>query len=317
MSTTEFELVAHHKLQGIKAFLIDMNYRRPHLHSDLELIYVLRGTLALTTDAKTYYVRKNEFIVINAYQLHELATPQQVKLLILQINPKEYEIFFPQINEILFQNQVLTKTNLVNFSLFKQHFLQTCLVYFQERPFFQLECHGYAALTLFALLEQAPYDVISETEQNALLLRKERLRRMVDYIQQHFHEKLLLADLAKQEALSINYLSHFFQNHLGMSFQSYLNHIRCEKAHFLIKNTEMSLLNISEACGFSDLRYLNRAFEQIYHFTPKEYRKQLQIDSTQPEEIARKKIQEQEFIHSKTKSLAVTTQLLTNDFFDN
>ena len=124
-------------------------------------------------------------------------------------------------------------------------------------------------------------------------------------------------DLAKQEALSINYLSHFFQNHLGMSFQSYLNHIRCEKAHFLIKNTEMSLLNISEACGFSDLRYLNRAFEQIYHFTPKEYRKQLQIDSTQPEEIARKKIQEQEFIHSKTKSLAVTTQLLTNDFFDN
>ena len=95
MSTTEFELVEHHKLQGIKAFLIDMNYRRPHLHSDLEIIYVLRGTLALTVDSKTYYVRKNEFIVINAYQLHELATPQQANLLILQINPKEYETFFP------------------------------------------------------------------------------------------------------------------------------------------------------------------------------------------------------------------------------
>lgn len=317
MSATEFELVTHHKLQGIKAFLIDMHYRRPHLHSDLEIIYVLRGTLALTMDSKTYYVRKNEFIVINAYQLHELATPQQVKLLILQINPKEYETFFPQINEILFQNQVLTQTNLANFSSFKQHFLQTCLVYFQEAPFFQLECHGYAALTLFALLEYAPYDVISETEQNALLLRKERLRRMTDYIQQHFHEKLLLADLAKQEGLSINYLSHFFQNHLGLSFQNYLNHIRCEKAHFLIKNTEMSLLTISEACGFSDLRYLNRAFEQIYHFTPKEYRKQLQIDPSQPEKIAGKKIQEQEFIHSKAKSLAVTTQLMANDFFDN
>ncbi len=189
MSTTEFELVEHHKLQGIKAFLIDMNYRRPHLHSDLEIIYVLRGTLALTVDSKTYYVRKNEFIVINAYQLHELATPQQANLLILQINPKEYETFFPQINEILFQNQVLTKTNLANFTPFKQHFLQTCLVYFQEQSFFQLECHGYAALTLFALLEQAPYDTISEKEQNTLLLHKERLRRMIDYIQQHFHEK--------------------------------------------------------------------------------------------------------------------------------
>ena len=151
----------------IKAFLIDMNYRRPHLHSDLEIIYVLRGTLALTMDSKTYYVRKNEFIVINAFQLHELATPQQVKLLILQINPKEYETFFPQINEILFQNQVLTNANLTNFGSFKQLFLQTCLVYFQENSFFQLECHGYAALTLFALLEQAPYDVISEKEQNA------------------------------------------------------------------------------------------------------------------------------------------------------
>ncbi|MBM7708859.1 AraC family transcriptional regulator [Enterococcus lemanii] len=316
MSTTEFELVEHHKLQGIKAFLIDMNYRRPHLHSDLEIIYVLRGTLALTMDSKTYYVRKNEFIVINAFQLHELATPQQVKLLILQINPKEYETFFPQINEILFQNQVLTNANLTNFGSFKQLFLQTCLVYFQENSFFQLECHGYAALTLFALLEQAPYDVISEKEQNALLLRKERLRRMIDYIQQHFHEKLLLADLAKQENLSINYLSHFFQNHLGMSFQNYLNHIRCEKAHFLIKNTEMSLLNISETCGFSDLRYLNRAFQQIYHFSPKAYRKQLQMDLKQPEKKLGKKIQEQEFIHQKANSLAVTTQLLSGDFFD-
>ncbi|TQB46456.1 helix-turn-helix transcriptional regulator, partial [Enterococcus faecalis] len=172
------------------------------------------------------------------------------------------------------------------------------------------------ALTLFALLEQAPYDTISEKEQNTLLLHKERLRRMIDYIQQHFHEKLLLADLAKQEDLSINYLSHFFQNHLGMSFQNYLNHIRCEKARSLIKNTEMSLLTISEACGFSDLRYLNRAFGHIYHLTPKEYRKQLQIDTTQPEREPEKIFQEQEFIHNKTESLAVTSQLLANDFFD-
>lgn len=316
MSTTEFELVEHHKLQGIKAFLIDMNYRRPHLHSDLEIIYVLRGILVLTIDSKTYYVRKNEFIVINAYQLHELATPQQVKLLILQIKPKEFEAFFPQINEILFQNQVLTKTNLANFTPVRQHFLQTCLVYFQEQSFFQLECHGYAALTLFALIEQVPYDTVSEKEQNTLLSREERLRRIIDYIQQHFHEKLLLADLAKYENLSINYLSHFFQNHLGMSFQNYLNHIRCEKARSLIKNTKMSLLTISEACGFSDLRYLNRAFGHIYHLTPKEYRKQLQIDTTHPEREPKKIFREQELIHNKAESLFVTSQLLVNDFFD-
>ncbi len=101
-----------------------------------------------------------------------------------------------------------------------------------------------------------------------------------------------------------------------MSFQNYLNHIRCEKARSLIKNTEMSLLTISEACGFSDLRYLNRAFGHIYHLTPKEYRKQLQIDTTQPEREPEKIFQEQEFIHNKTESLAVTSQLLANDFFD-
>ncbi|TYU82725.1 AraC family transcriptional regulator [Listeria monocytogenes] len=314
MSTTEFELVKHRKLQGIRAFLIDMNYRRPHLHSELEIIYVLRGMLSLTIDSKTYYMHKDEFIVVNPYQLHELYTSQQANLLIIQINPKELETFFPQINEILFQNQTLTEINLRNFTLFKQYFLQTCLSYFQECPFFQLECHGYIALTLFALLEQAPHDTISEKGQNTLLLRKERLRRMINYIQQHFHEKLLLADLAQQEDLSISYLSHFFQNHLGMSFQNYLNHIRCEKANSLIKNTEMNLLNISEACGFSDLRYLNRAFQHIYHLTPKEYRKQLKFHTIQPER--EKKFQEQEFIHNKVKSLAVVTQLLTNDLFD-
>lgn len=300
--SNEFELIEHHQSKGVHAFLIEMKYRRPHLHTDLELIYVIEGQLIVQTDGQKHSVHKNEFMMINSCQLHELISKERAKLLILQLGTKEFEAFFPQINELSFNNQAFSKSETEPFSDLLQHFLKTCFAFFQENKYFALECHGQASLTLLYLLQCAPYEMIPEAKQSAHLIRQERIRRISQYIHQHFHEKILLADIAEQEDLSINYLSHFFHKNFGLSFQNYLNLIRCEKAYFLLSNTDHGLLHISEACGFSDLRYLNRAFKEIYHFTPKEFRNQM----TEPLETSQKlkghEQMDQQSIYSKVDS---------------
>lgn len=272
--SNEFELIEHNQTRGVHAFLIDMNYRRPHLHTDLEWIYVLEGQLTLTIENQTLQIERDELIVINSCQLHELTATETAKLLILQLNTKEFDAFFPQINELFFAQTALSKKEDPYFSALRLFFFKTCLAFFKAQSYAALECHGYASLALAQLLQCATFEQIPENKQSTHLVRQERIRRISQYIYQHYQEKLLLNEIAEQENLSVNYLSHFFQQNFGLSFQNYLNLIRCEKAYYLLTNTEHSILAISEMTGFSDVRYLNKTFKTIYHLSPKDYRNQ-------------------------------------------
>lgn len=302
----EFELIAHDQTSGVHAFLIDMNYRRPHLHTDLEWIYVLDGQLTLTIENQTLHMKHGELIVINSCQLHELTATETAKLLILQLNTKEFDAFFPQINELSFAPQVLSNHNNTHFQALRFYFFKTCLAFFEEQAYVALECHGYASLALAELLQSATFERIPENKQGAHLVRQERIRRISQYIYQHYPEKIRLETLAKQEELSVNYLSHFFQQNFGVSFQNYLNMIRCEKAHYLLTHTEHSILAISEMTGFSDMRYLNKAFKMNYHLSPKDYRNQQKTKSVL---FNGPQIGEQQMIHSKFESIHLLKKL--------
>jgi AraC-like DNA-binding protein len=66
---------------------------------------------------------------------------------------------------------------------------------------------------------------------------------------------------------------HFIKDNLGMSFQQYLNKVRIKNAEHMIAGTDKSNLDICIACGFSDDRYLRKAFVAEYGCTPAQYKK--------------------------------------------
>lgn len=298
----EFELVEHNKVHDLFYLLIEIQYRRPHLHTDIEIIYVLEGVLTVLTEGQEYLVQQNEIIVLNSCQLHELRSKDKALLLIMQIGPQSFEAVFPKINELYFDSAPIPAEKI------DPHFIndlfRSCKVFFQEQVNFELLCHGFASILMFDLMRMAPYQLISENEQGRLFSRKERVKRISDYIHAHYQEKLLLADIAEQEDLSISYLSHFFHDHFGLSFQEYLNVIRCEKAQQLLIHTKHNLLTICELSGFSDVRYMNRSFAEIYDVSPKEFRKKAEkLPSTKLMNLNQEK-DDQQYLYSKDESLA-------------
>ena len=98
------------------------------------------------------------------------------------------------------------------------------------------------------------------------------MRRIVSYIEDHFSEKILLSDIADEENLDLYYLSHLFTESFGIPFQKYIAKLRCERARSLLLMTDRSLLDISISLGFSDPKYFNKNFKDLYGCTPKEYR---------------------------------------------
>ena len=226
----------------------------------------------VTSINETHHVSDNQIIILNSCQSHELISEDSALLLIFQFNSKQFEWSFPKLNELYFLTQPIELTQEKNHQRLLNNLLTVSCYYFDDLENVSLLCHGFLSLILFDLMSIAPYDVMPEQTQNKLLLKNERIIRISNYIQQHFHQKILLSDIAKTEDLTVPYLSHFFKEHFGLTFQEYLHMIRCEEAFHLLLNTQHSLLTISEICGFSDTRYLNSAFKKNYGMAPKELR---------------------------------------------
>lgn len=61
-----------------------------------------------------------------------------------------------------------------------------------------------------------------------------------------------------------------------MGVNDYINKFRMEKAVQLLTATQLSILEISEQCGFSSQRYFSTLFKQVYGTTPTKYRQEKQ-----------------------------------------
>lgn len=295
----EYELIDHYKVNDIKAFLIEISYRRPHLHTDLEILYCMKGELTVKLENKTCNVKQGQFFILNTCQLHEFISKDSAQLLIIQFNTKSIEHIYPEINEILFENESITdQSALLNF------FLQLCHTYFKEEHNFHLACHGYAILTLYEILKVIPSTRITSSERDNLLSRNERIARVSKYINQNYTEKILLSDLAEQENITTSYLSSFVKVHFGYTFQELVNFTRCEQAKYLLANTKNNLLTISQNCGFSDVRYLNKSFKNMFGMTPLDYRTN-HIESEMLEQFNEMQSVDIQTILSKNKSIEI------------
>ena len=59
-----------------------------------------------------------------------------------------------------------------------------------------------------------------------------------------------------------------------MTIQTYLRNYRITQARHLIESTDLSLLQIAQACGYERPDSLTRAFKQTYGLTPSNFKQQ-------------------------------------------
>lgn len=69
------------------------------------------------------------------------------------------------------------------------------------------------------------------------------------------------------------HLSHVFSEKMGQSFPAYLSRIRISCACSALAETDRSVTQIAEECGFESQRSFFRVFQQQLGTTPLQYRK--------------------------------------------
>lgn len=98
--------------------------------------------------------------------------------------------------------------------------------------------------------------------------RHPKLVGIIEEMEQNLEEPLSPSVLAKQAGLSTRQLERLFRRYLDRSPKRYYLELRLKKARSLLLQTDMSVINVALACGFSSPSHFSKCYRAFYGRTP-------------------------------------------------
>lgn len=97
-------------------------------------------------------------------------------------------------------------------------------------------------------------------------------RRMSRWLENHFYEKIGRDDAASVFGVTPGYVSRLFKEGSGGSFAGRLTELRIEFAKTLLAESDLTVCQVAEQCGFDDHVYFTRRFREMCGVPPGKYR---------------------------------------------
>lgn len=104
-------------------------------------------------------------------------------------------------------------------------------------------------------------------------LSRQKLQKVIEYINARLAEKIQLTALAKVVDISQYYFCSLFKQSMGISPYQYIIGQRIERAKQLLKQKELSIVDVALKCGFSSQTHFSKQFRKRVGITPFAYRK--------------------------------------------
>jgi len=159
---------------------------------------------------------------------------------------------------------VYTARSLEEDTLLKEKFLS--IVDSINRPPIELIGNFYL---LFSMLIEAS---AARKKPPGDSLRAFYVNEAINYMEQHYQEKITIDDIAAYCSLNRSYLGKIFNNELKTSPQDFLIRYRVSKACELMKTTDINIGDICGMVGYPNLFTFSRAFKKVIGESPREWR---------------------------------------------
>ena len=223
-----------------------------HLHLCFEIIIILRGKMEVTVNNKVFELRKNQAVLIFPNQIHSLSSRDSEHILC---------IFSPDLIKA-FANKVSNKIPVDN-KFFPDEYLINLLCDLNSDSSIS-EKKGLL-YSLCGQFDKAADYIENQKHKDNLLFK------IFAFVENHFGADCSLEALSKKTGYNYSYLSRFFTNAVGISFNKYVLYYRLSHACYLLENSDYSIINCAIESGFDSIRTFNRNFKLPYGITPQDY----------------------------------------------
>lgn len=265
-----------------------------HWHQCYEIVYVAEGALECHCPDQMIPLEKGEALFVNAGTLHRYRQTSRTpcvlyahifdaSFLIGEMGSSIYQKYiFPISKSPGIQLQAIRPEN-HHQCLMLEH-LQHMLTLSRQEPYgyeFQLQHHtSQLWCRLLTLTAERQAVVPGHTDCDV-----QRVKMMLGFIHQNYARHLTLKDIADSAAISERECSRCFQRCFQMSTIQYLHDYRIRTASRLLLESEKSVSQISQSCGFCTPSYFSRCFQEAFGCSPKEYRKNASVANAPNERI--------------------------------
>ena len=101
---------------------------------------------------------------------------------------------------------------------------------------------------------------------------------MTGYIQKNYAQKITLDHIAAAGSVCRSRCCKLFNEYIGQTPNTYLTRYRIQKSCEMLIESNMTVLEISMACGFQSSSYFSNIFQKEIGLTPKDYRNQIKYE---------------------------------------
>ena len=255
-------------------------------HDFWEMVYVDKGELVITAGEDTYLLKSGEAAFHCPNEFHNLRTREQtsahaivisfvctspmmgaLERKILPLSPEEKQCLSSIIREaeqtyMHFDNvpPFVDLVRLETSPFGSQQIIKNLLEYF----LILIYRHG-DAIRFDA--RAVPVNQMHHNTQLAL--------QVLEYLNEHYPDKITLDLLAATQNISISQLKRVFKEHTGQSVISYLTDRRIKEAKKLIQKSCLNFSQIATAVGYDNIYHFSSVFKKQTGMTLTEYAKSL------------------------------------------
>lgn len=266
---------------------VDIKEYPIHWHYAIEIIYVLKGTLEVYINSGKYEIHQGQLEIINVDEVHHLHSKENNKILIFHIDPYFFEKYYSDIKNMFFytKSSSLHSQSSEEYDELRTYLSRILCEIVQKQEDYDEEIEDLLVKLLYHLINNFNYLIYEKEELKDDANQLQRYHSISKYIFNNYNNNITLKDIANNEFLSPQYLSHEIKYATGYSFTDLINLTRVEESIKLLLDTDKTISEISEEVGFSHTRYFNKNFKLNYKVTPLQFRKKYKADEVQLEKL--------------------------------
>lgn len=243
-----------------------------------KLVAVERGSIELMIKDQRLLIEKGDLAIIPPYTLFTAAclTEEKAHLYIFHFDLKTDLVrnSFAKLfscHQLTVYSKLFTEQDLFWFSTFSHQNA--------DKPGYYFNLEVLLKKALAAILMNANAYYAANADRAANNTSEERIFvECLDYITEHVHDNIKVKDLCTHLNVSQSYLYQCFHQIKGCSTKEFILMFRMKQICNDLRNTTMSLAEISELYNFSSPIAFSASFKNQYGKSPAAYRKQYKTE---------------------------------------
>jgi len=236
---------------------------------------ILRGNASVKAGFENFEMVAGDYIVIREMDSHAFtAADAKCEVLTLHLRMEDYLLQIPYLKYVYFACESFDLAEYKNEAQRLRRMIASVVTQLvaSDSKSHQEAQRGVRDL-LWILVSDYDLKNYYSRKWDAGYSKTEKYYKIMGYIVDNYPMKNLQEYIAEHECYSKSYIAHLFKEVGNTSYKDFVDYVRVSMSEVPLLTTDLPITEVSDNCGYSDVKYYIANFKKWFLYTPAEYRK--------------------------------------------